>query len=224
MIDINLLPGSVKRTKRRTRTPLATPKVDRGVRQSGPAPDRMRTFIVASVLFSAVAVGWFWYSASSRMSELNVAIEGAQRDSARYATIIAANQQLHDRQRIVAEKLQIIQEIDQARYVWSHVMDEVSRALTAYTWLVQVSDISGQFGSKRPRVRLEGRAGHTYAMTQFMQNLEQSPFLAGVTLINHQQVEDAGRTVYAFMLELNYSDPGPDAIRTVPLFATMEGN
>jgi Tfp pilus assembly protein PilN len=223
MIEINLLPGSVKRPRRRARLPLPTRKAKSTASSSGASPDGLRLFIMGSVVFSAVAVGWLWYSSNNRMTELNVAIEGAQRDSARYATIIAANQQLHDRQATVAEKLQIIQEIDQARYVWSHIMDEVSRALTPNTWLVNLQDISAAFGSKQPRVRLEGRAGHTYVMTQFMTNLEHSPFISGVTLINHQQIEESGRPMYAFTLELNYREPGPDAIRTVPLFA-MEGN
>jgi Tfp pilus assembly protein PilN len=225
MIEINLMPGTAKRTRRRAKLPL-TLKKSGGSKKSGSgmAVDGPKMFVIASALVSIGAIAMLWLSASNRMKELDVAIEGAVRDSIRYATIIAANQELHDRQAKVAEKLNIIQEIDQARYVWAHVLDELSRALPAYTWLVSLSDISGEFGSKRPRLRIEGRAGHTFAMTQYMQNLESSPFLSGVTLINHQQIQEEGRNVYNFILEMSYSEGGPDNITTVPLFMNLEAN
>jgi Tfp pilus assembly protein PilN len=224
MIEINLMPGSAKRPRRRKRVALPTRKERTTASVSAAPRDPLRVLTLFSVAVSVVAIAWLWFSAGSRTSELQTAIEGAQRDSVRYAAIIAANQQLHDRQTIVAEKLQVIQEIDQARYVWAHLMDEVSRALTPNAWLVNLQDISPIFGSKQPRLRIEGRAGHTYVMTQFMTNLEQSPFIAGVTLINHQQIAEGARTMYSFTLEMNYSEPGPDAVRMVPLFATLEGN
>jgi Tfp pilus assembly protein PilN len=221
MIEINLLPGSAK-PRRRLRLPIPTRKPRRAKPAGSPRFDGVRVAIITIVVLVPLIAGWLWLSTGRRLGELDVAIEGATRDSVRYATIIAANRTLEDRQTSVAEKLDIIQDIDQARYVWAHVLDEISRALPQYTWLVNLSDVSPDFGSKRPRVRIEGRAGHTFAMTQLMQNLEASPFLSAVTLVNHLQVQEDGRPAYQFVLELSYRDPPPDAIRTVPLFIDLE--
>lgn len=224
MIEINLMPGSVKRSRRRAKLPIGRKKAGPAKAGAGMKIDGPRAFVIGSAVVSVGAIAFLWMTTSSRLNDLDVAIEGAVRDSVRYQTIIAANEELLRRQQTVVDKLGVIQEIDQARYVWAHVLDELSRALPAYTWLVALSDVSGEFGSKRPRMRLEGRAGHTFAMTQYMQNLEASPFLSGVTLINHQQIQEEGRTVYNFILEMSFSEGGPDDISTVPLFTNMEAN
>jgi Tfp pilus assembly protein PilN len=42
----------------------------------------------------------------------------------------------------VRRQLAVIAEIDSSRYAWAHVLDEVSRALPAYTWLTSVQQTS----------------------------------------------------------------------------------
>lgn len=220
MIEINLLPGSTGRARRGFA--FALPKRKRAA-GSAPKLDPFRTAAIAGWLAAPLIVGWLLMGASKRTDELNVAIEGAQLDSTRYALIIAANRSLQDRQAVVAEKLSIIEAVDQARYVWAHLLDEASRALPPYTWLVELSDISGEQGSKRPRISINGRAGNTYALTQYMESLEASPFISGVTLIDHYQLRENDRVLYSFLIEMNFTEPGPGAIRTVPLFAALEG-
>jgi Tfp pilus assembly protein PilN len=220
MIEINLLPGSSGRARRSFA--FALPKRKATSRIASPI-DPLRFAAAAAWLAGPIIVAWLMGSASSRTEQLNTAIEGAQLDSTRYALIIAANRSLHDRQAVVAEKLAVIEAVDQARYVWAHVLDEASRALPPYTWLVDLSDISGETGSKRPRISINGRAGNTYALTQYMESLEASPFISGVTLIDHYQLRENERVLYSFLIEMNFTEPGPGAIRTVPLFATLGG-
>jgi Tfp pilus assembly protein PilN len=219
MIEINLLPGSVKRARRKFA--FALPKRTPSQRTSRPI-DPYKAAVVAGWIIAPLLLVWLYLGAQNRERELEVAIEGAQLDSARYATIIASNRELLDRQGRVAEKLSIIQEVDQARYVWAHILDEVSRTLPQHTWLIDLSDISREPGSRQPRFSINGRAGNTYALTQYMESLESSPFISGVTLIDHYQLREENRVLYSFVIEMNFSDPGPEAIRTVPLFADLE--
>jgi Tfp pilus assembly protein PilN len=221
MIEINLLPGSSRRVKRRFA--FALPKRTRAAR-TGPAFDPLRLGVAACWLLGPLVIGWLMYSAGNRAAELDVAIEGARLDSTRYAMIIASNRGLQERQDVVAEKLSIVQEVDQARYVWAHVLDEASRVLPPYTWLVGLSDISVETGSKMPRISIHGRAGNTYALTQYMESLEASPFISGVTLIDHYQLREDERVLYSFLIEMNFAEAGPGAIRTVPLFASLGGD
>lgn len=221
MIEINLLPGSPKRAPKR-KAGLGLPAFNKP--SAGlPKFDRMAAFIVAAWVLGPVLVGWLYLGSGARMDQLTADIQGAQADSARYAEIRAANDILRARQDTIAQKLQIIQEIDASRFVWSHVMDEVSRALPQYTWLRTMNYVSSDAPINTPAFRIEGRAGSTFALTQFMQNLEASPFIRSVTLVTTNQVLEDNKSLYSFMLDAQFEEPPPEVIQTVPLFGTQEG-
>jgi hypothetical protein len=69
---------------------------------------------------------------------------------------------------------------------------------------------------------LNGQAGNNFALTVFMEQLEASAFLQGVTLIQSQQelVGPQGnqQVVAGFTLEVQYVQPPMEFLRTVPLF------
>jgi type IV pilus assembly protein PilN len=220
MIEINLLPGSPKRAKRKAK--LAIPAFNK------PSPglptfDRLGTFLIAAWVMGPVLVGWLYLGSGARIDQLAADIQGAQADSARYAEIRVANDILRARQDTIAQKLQIIQEIDASRFVWSHILDEVSRSLPEYTWLRTVTYVSADAPLNTPTFRIEGRTGNTFALTQFMQNLEASPFVRGVTLVTTDQIVEDNKSVYSFMLDAKFEEPPPEVIQTVPLFGTQEG-
>jgi Tfp pilus assembly protein PilN len=219
MIEINLLPGAAKRTRRKSK--LALPGA---VRKLGAMPsiDRGRTGAAVTWIAAPLIIGWLLLGAKADIRQLDIRIEGAQRDSVRFATIIAANQKLIERKAAVGEKLQIIQEIDVARYVWPHLLDEISRAVPPYMWLVSVIEAPGGAGTFKPRFEIQGRTGSPFALTQFMRDLEASAFVRSVTLVNSQQVREDDRMVYAFTLTAQWQDPPADAIQFVPVFADLE--
>lgn len=219
MININLLPGSTRRTKRRLpQFSLKRSPSERRVKESKPR-DTWATFAVAAWVVAPALVGWMFISSSRTRSELNVAIEGARLDSARYAEIRAANAVLLARQDTIAQKLQIIQEIDASRYTWAHIIDEVSRAVPEYTWLVSIFYMSGANAFDAPRFLVEGRTGNTFALTQFMQDLEASPFVRSVTLIQTDQIREGEKELYSFTLNATFEEAPADMIRTLPIFS-----
>jgi Tfp pilus assembly protein PilN len=159
----------------------------------------------------------------NRTAELQVQIDEARADSARYADLIEQNESLRARGDSIAQRVQIIQQIDGDRYVWAHIMDEVARALPDYTWLTELLQVS--LGNE-VQFRITGRAGNTFALTQFMENLEASLFLRDVRLNSTDQiVEQLGegrlrRAVYEFVLEVVFDRPSPEFLETVPLLGT----
>ncbi len=220
MIEINLLPGSTKKARRARRAGGPSLLSRLKLPQGG---DRIAMFTAASTVFAVLLVGFLWWSASSRQGELEVAIEGAVRDSARYAALREANAELLARQDTIAQKVQIIQEIDAGRFVWAHVLDEISRAVPAYTWLTGVQALTTGGGDPmRPALEINGSAGNTLALTRFIQDLEASPFLRQVTLQTTTQTEEEGRKYYTFQLYAMYEEPPQEAIRTAPLFAQTD--
>jgi Tfp pilus assembly protein PilN len=214
MIEINLLPGSTKRPARRGKR-----RAIGGLSQlklSMPSVDRMLAAVVLAWLVGAGGVGWMHFSTSVRAADLKVELETAVRDSTRFSQQRAQGDSLAAQQAVVAQKLEVIQQIDAARYVWPHILDEVSRAVPSYVWLLNLTNAAQ--GVDLPRVRIEGMAGTTFALTQFMENLEMSPFLQSVRLISSVQGKVENRAVHTFMVEVGFREPPADVIQTVPLF------
>ncbi len=221
MIKVNLLPGGKRSGSGSARPKINLPKL------KGLGGDR---WLNGTIVLAALGLGLASYTfvnLEAEREELAVGLEAAAADSARYADLVARNEALIARRDSIAQRVSIIQEIDQGRYIWPHVLDEVARALPDYTWLSSLLQIGGA-GSMAPDIRIEGRSGNNFALTRFMENLEASPFIRGVQLITTEQVveSDEGlsgvRTVHDFTLEAAYEVPPPELIETVPLLGTTD--
>lgn len=222
MIEVNLLPGATRHTAKK-RMPklagLASLAKFRGTGNGMPQFDRLTTAAVASWLIMLPLTGFMFLSSRSHLSDLKVSVEGAVADSTKYANIMAANKKLMERRDTIARKVNIIQQIDAGRYVWPHLLDEVSRVLPPYTWLVDVSALEADSTEKSPKFRIEGRTGNNFALTKYLLDLEASPFIKNVKLASTELIRENDKLVYSFLLEAFYEEPPPDAIQTVPLFA-----
>ncbi|MBA3673067.1 MAG: PilN domain-containing protein, partial [Gemmatimonadaceae bacterium] len=183
---------------------------------------------------------------ASLESELDGALQTALQDSTRYASVLKERVRAESRRDTVLRSLNLIRAIDDDRYIWPHVMDEVSRALPPYTWLValnfsglgQAQSLSptlapvapGDTGTAKKRralateiardsvkVRITGNTVDIQALTRFMKQLEASPFLDQVTLAKSERSNDNGKEVTQFQLDMLYSRPDPALQRRVPL-------
>lgn len=214
MIEINLLPGSERRGKRAGAS-LKMPKLGGNL----PKLDKWAAAIVVAWILGVGVIAWLYLSTEARRGELTDAIDTARQDSIRYARIIETSTRLRARRDSIAEKLQIIQQIDASRYVWPHVMDEVSRALPDYTWLTSLEQVTG---GPAPEFQINGRTGTTFALTRYLRALEASPFISHVKLETTQREEVEGRDVYQFALRARYEEPPPELVETVPIFTIEE--
>jgi Tfp pilus assembly protein PilN len=219
VIEINLLPGNTPRRAARKGLRLggggrraAAPK------PAGPRPGRSVLLLVGAWVIAAGAIVYLHLSSSSRLEALQIEKEAAQRDSARYALLREQGDSLLAREAVVAQRMKLIQEIDAGRYTWAHILDEISRALPSYIWIIHVGDVNAATPGV-PRLKVDGRAGNYYAIGEFIEELEASPFLKGVRLLSSARMIEADRAVLQFSLEMDYETPPPDAIQTVPLFA-----
>lgn len=210
MIEVNLLPGA-KRSSRRSGgrgRSLKAIKI--------PEFDRWLAFIVVAWIVGVAGLAWLILGTQAKAAELSMQIEAAAADSARYATTIAQTNELRARRDTIAQKLEVIQQIDEGRYTWAHVMAEISRALPDYTWLETVAQIDG---GPAPTFQIDGRTGNNFALTRFMSNLEASPFIRGVRMLSTTQITEGETVLHQFMLEAAFEEPPADQIETVPLFA-----
>ncbi|MBI4546030.1 MAG: PilN domain-containing protein [Gemmatimonadetes bacterium] len=221
MIEVNLLPGAKRRTVRGggRGLSLAIPRLPALTLPPLPKIDRWIMIMVSGWIVGPALIAWLVLGIRNRNAELSLSVEQAEQDSARYAALIEATKALKARQDTVTQKLQVIQEIDANRYIWAHIVDELSRALPQYTWLTSLVEVQP---GPPPVFQIQGRAGNTFALTRLMNDLERSPFIREVRLASTQRVPEGNSEVYEFMLEAAYEVPPPGLIETVPLFANRE--
>ena len=221
MIEVNLLPGGKKRSGKGRGFSLSGLSFLKGG-GGGPLADPYILSAIGAGILSFGLMGWLFFGTRSRHEDLQVSLETAAQDSARFADLIKRTTELTARRDSIAQRVEIIQKIDADRYVWPHIFDEIARALPDYTWLTAIT----QTGSDPLTLRVAGEAGNMYAITTLMTNLEASPFLRAVTLEHiegRQSKVDPQDIVQDFSLTMNYQSPPLDQLHTVPLFENGPG-
>jgi len=217
LIEVNLLPDGKKRTSRGGGIKFSLPKM-------GNLPtDPYTMAAVASGLLSAALVAWLFLGVRADLEEVMVQEDEALQDSIRLAETIERTNALIARRDSISARVEIIQQIDAQRYVWPHILDEIGRALPDYTWMTEIVQTSG--GSPL-QFRIAGQAGSLFAVTNFMENLERSPFFRGVKLLRTEQAASAGSQsdiVNVFEFTLSFEPPPLEELETVPLFTNDVG-
>ncbi|MEX2282859.1 MAG: PilN domain-containing protein [Gemmatimonadota bacterium] len=214
MIEINLLPGSAKRSRRRM------PKLAMGGLGKAKLPNFNQglAIMVGAWVIGLGLLAWMFLGGRNQLATLDEQIAAARLDSVRLAQTINTADTLQRRMAAVAGKLEVVQQIDASRYVWAHLLDEAARALPEHTWMTEINNIAVDSGVMNPKFSIEGRTGNNLALAQYLAQLEQSPFIRNVRLRDSQLVREDDKLVYSFLLEADYEPPPPDVIETVPLF------
>jgi len=237
MIEINLLPGSGKKGKAKGGGGSA----DMGAAFRGFASKVTDPFLlgaVASGVLAAAAIGALYTQQLTRQKSLEDKERRAVKDSIQYAVVVKSIRKAQAQRDSVVRQLNIIKVIDNNRFVWPHVMDEVSRALPPYTWLtsLQQTNVSAipEAGAPAPRHRkgenadsaaaaqpvqlqIVGNTVDIQALTRFMKALEASPFLENVTLVKTTVIPVEGKEVTEFQLTGTYQQPDSALVKRVPL-------
>ncbi len=138
MIEINLLPSGATR---RAAAPL---RAGAGASLSGLGADpRVAGMGGAAVLLALLAAYWFWNSGQSR-GQLQAQVEAEAADSVRLERTIALMKTLDTRRDTIDRKMDVIRQVDTRRYVWPHLLDEVSRATPPFMWLTRLAVVEDE--------------------------------------------------------------------------------
>ena len=237
IIEVNLLPG--RQSSRRGASPAAGALADR---LRAAFRDRYLVAAVATLVCSASAVGGMYVLQTRDAAQLAERQTVAVGDSTRYSGVIKDRKQALAERDSVEKQLAIIAAIDSNRYVWAHVLDEVSQSLPAYTWLTKVNQTSpaprppaarksadttaaGKAAAKADSIaadstkgglkfRIVGQTVDIQALTTFMRDLESSPFVQRVQLAKSEAVVVDGRDVTEFTLDGEFEPPMRGLVRT----------
>jgi Tfp pilus assembly protein PilN len=235
LIEINLLPAGEK--KRRAGARPGAPRALPALPKFAGDPYMLGLGSVAVLLL--VGMGFAYWKVDAGRTAAETRIEEARQDSVRFASTIQLVDAMEARQDTIESKIEVIRGVDSRRYVWPHILDEISRAVPPYTWLTKVA--ATEAAAPRPRsgasaeadtaaakeppapagpaFSLEGNTGSTQALTRFMKSLEASPFIRDVTLVTSEQATSQGRTYQKFTLEARYEVPDSSFIETVPVIS-----
>jgi len=226
MIEINLLPGARKKTKSTgggSSFDLRASLASLGERFKDP----WLGVAVGGVVVGLLAIAGMWFLQGRTEASLLEQERVAVQDSARFEAVVRATRVAQAQKDSIMRQMAIIAAIDGERFVWPHILDEVSRALPTYTWLRSVAQSSAPStvspeqvaAGQAPKLTLRviGLTVDLQALTIFMKQLEASDFLENVTIAGTQATQSEGKTVTEFTLEMTYAKPPEGAIRTVPL-------
>jgi Tfp pilus assembly protein PilN len=245
MIEINLLPGARKKSKGGGGTGMNLGAIGQSIVARVKDP-----YLIGSTAVSVLAltiVAFMFLRQGARESNLLEKEQKAIQDSTRYAAVLREKARAEAQRDTVARQLNIIRSIDNNRFVWPHLLDEISRALPPYTWLTTVAQTSPpQSAAAMPlpkpgeepaaatkravdtvavedtlKFRLVGNTIDVQALTRFMTLLEASPFVKNVNLIKLTPVIEKDKQIAEFFLEAEYQKPDSSAIRVVPVLQTL---
>jgi Tfp pilus assembly protein PilN len=137
MIEINLLPGAGRKKSSR-----GGPSVDFSAIGAGLSSRLRDKFMIAallSVIVGAGAVGGLYLTQAQKEADLTERKAVALADSARYANFLKDRFHAQSVRDTLLRQINIIRSIDEDRFVWPHILDEISRALPQYTWLTSIA-------------------------------------------------------------------------------------
>ncbi len=137
MIQVNLLPGNSSRSQgREFNLGGMIAQATAGIR------DKFMMGAVVSVGTVVASVGLLFLSQSNLEGSLAERERQAMQDSARYKVVLEAKDKAESTRDSLYQQVALIKSIDDSRYLWPHLLEEISNALPQYTWLTVVTQTS----------------------------------------------------------------------------------
>lgn len=222
-IEINLLGGP---RKRKAGAGFALPDFREMFAQ---VKDPLLLGAVGAVAAAVALVAIVFTVQQAQLSSLESDAETVRAESRRYSNLIAQKRQAERLRDSLVAELRAIREIDADRYVWPHVLEEVTKALPDYSWLVAVNSQTAAVDLEsdtlvKPPVQFEvrGRTSDIAAYTRFLRRLAASPWLTSVVEGPATTVVEEEKAIRAFSVTAQFRTADSAFIRTVPVTEAVQ--
>jgi Tfp pilus assembly protein PilN len=230
MITVNLRPGQ---KRKRAGSPFRG-ALERVKAFGAKVKDPLALGVAAAWIVVVAGLGVSWLITARDVSALDQHLEVTRAEHKRFKAFL---DQKHKQEQIrdsLVRQIATIRSVDGDRYIWPHLLDEVTKALPPYTWLVDMAPIqapppppppAGAKGDKQApdttkpplTFQLNGRTVDIQAYTRFLRQLEASPWISDVTPISASTIVEQERAVTAFQIRASFKQADSAYIRTVPL-------
>lgn len=231
MITVNLRPG--QRRKRSGGNPFKG-LLDQlaGLKElSAKVKDPLLMAAVGAWVFVAAALGLIYLNQMRQLYTLEPRLEQARSENRRFKAFLADKRRQEKIRDSLLAQITVIRNVDGDRYTWPHLLDEITKALPAYTWLVDIAH-TPPVAQPRPAgavvdstqppppppvaFQINGRTIDIQAYTRFLRQLEASPWIVDVTPVAAQTVVEKERAITAFTIRASYTRADSAYIRTAP--------
>jgi Tfp pilus assembly protein PilN len=145
MIEINLLPGDGKKKRRSGGATTSVAKLDLKALFSGitdKITDKYLLGAIGAATVSGLLIAFMFIHQAAKASELDEKETQAVKDSAQFSAVLTAKSRAQATRDSLYQQIAVIKSIDDSRYLWSHLMYEISNALPQYTWLTEITQTS----------------------------------------------------------------------------------
>lgn len=211
MIEVNLHPDAGRKKRRRPSLPSGGTMAS--LREALGGRDPWITAAAAVIALVLLGSGFLWLRQRSASSGLEERLAAATADSTRVSDLRALSDSLMQRRTEIGQRLVLVQQLDEGRFTWPRVMDEISRALPDYAWLTSIKSLS----STPPlRVEIQGIAAAPLIITDFIRNLEGSAFIDDVQIRTTTLQDIQGLSAQGFTLDIGYTRPPTGSVEPQP--------
>lgn len=211
MITINLKPGSKRAAAGASLAGGMNALRTMRTRVKDPWP--MAALVV--VVVTAIGLALIGFGSASKVSSLEEQLTTARAENRRFKNFLAEKKRAEAARDSVVRQIATIRSVDGDRYVWPHILDEVTRAVPPFTWLTSMTANptpppldSTSIAPPPVAFTLLGRTMDIQGFTRFMRQLEDSPWLRDVAVVSTTTQIDHGRAVTAFTVRAAYDRPG----------------
>jgi Tfp pilus assembly protein PilN len=200
--------------------------------------------LLVAVLAWVGVLGWLgvvFVGTARELSALTPQLEQSRAENKRFKGFLAEKRRQETVRDSLVAQITTIRTVDGDRYIWPHLLDEVTRALPAYTWLVDIgsagpiaptpapaaapgapaagakADTAAPKAPPPVQFELNGRTVDIQAYTRFLRQLEASPWITDVLPVSAQTVVEKDRPVTAFIIRATFRMADSAYIKTVPL-------
>ncbi len=236
MIEINLLPGPKKKKGAGAGASFSMADLKEMLAK---VRDPLLLGTVASWAVVLLVVGFLYFKDARTVSSQQGEIDRVEAESRRFAALIAQKRKAELLRDSLVSELTVIRGIDADRYIWPHLLEEITRALPDYTWLVGVEVLGGSTprpGAPPPaaaaeadsgaahaavRFTVEGRTSDIQAYTRFLRQLSNSPWITNIVAGATTTAIEENRPVTAFSLTAVFRRADSSFVRTAPVLQTL---
>ena len=242
MITVNLRPG--QKRKRSAGNPF------KGLLDSLSGFKELGAKVKDPLLMGAIgawvvviaALGLIYLNQVRQLYTLEPRLEQARSENRRFKAFLADKRRQEKIRDSLFAQITVIRSVDGDRYIWPHLLDEITKALPAYTWLVDlgITAPAGPSPAARPAgtpadsaadtlppapppvtFQINGRTIDIQAYTRFLRQLEASPWIVDVVPVSAQTVVEKERAITAFTIRASYNRADSAYIRTAPFSQTV---
>jgi Tfp pilus assembly protein PilN len=183
MIKVNLVPEEQRKKVREVKfkkPTLRIPKFD--------------MFIAVLLLAGAIGAVFAWnFKLDQQLNSLNAKITDAQQQLKELEKERRMVEDIEKQQAELKEWVSVVQDLNQGRSLYFHVMDEINKLKPEYMWLLLFEESSKRF-------KLNGKTFSNYMISNFMDKLNGSSYFKDVKLDEIKETEEKEHSVIGFQL------------------------